>query len=194
MQYLKKYQLTDIVICAGSLWERITEYFNDGKKWGINIKYSLEKDKLLGTGGALKQAEELLADKFIVLNGDTFLPLDYQDFISTFTKQNHLGMLAAYNNSKFLEPGNIRLNDDQLVTNYNRDKKTKDLNYIDAGVAIYRKKLLELIPAGREVSLEREIYPVLISNQELASYPLSTKFYDIGTAEKLEIFSQYLGA
>ena len=190
--YLKQFKINVIIICAGSLWDKITNYFNDGKKWQISIKYSIEKDKLLGTGGALKQAEDLLDNEFIILNGDTFLPINYYEIIDYFQAANCQAMITVYDNSKeTLAPGNIAL-DNKLIIEYNRKEKLEHLKYIDAGVGFYQKSILNLIPSNRIVSLEEEIFPLLISKKQLIGYPINTKFYDIGTADKLNIFEKYL--
>ena len=73
----KKNKIFDIVLCAGFLADQIEEYFGNGKKFGVNIKYSVEKEKL-DTGGALKNAIHLLDDQFFIIYGDSYLTIDYR--------------------------------------------------------------------------------------------------------------------
>ena len=70
LDLLKKNRIFDIVLCVGYKAEQIKKYFGDGKNFGVEIKYSSDKKKLLGTGGALKKAENLLEDSFLVMWGD----------------------------------------------------------------------------------------------------------------------------
>lgn len=69
----------------GYLGNQIEEYFGNGEKFGLKICYSYEETPI-GTGGALKNAKEKLTEEFLLLNGDTFLDIDYQDLISYFHK------------------------------------------------------------------------------------------------------------
>ena len=79
LELLKSQEITDIVLCIGYLGEQVKACFGKGESLGLVIKYSEEKGKLLGTGGALKQTQDLLEDYFLVLNGDTYLPIDYNE-------------------------------------------------------------------------------------------------------------------
>lgn len=190
--YLKRYNLREFILCVGSLWEKIADYFGDGRKWGINIKYSIEKDKLLDTGGALKKAGKLLDNKFIVLNGDTYLPIDYNKLIDSFNKKGCLGMVTVYDNTERIAPNNIELGKEVLILDYNKKEETENLNYTDAGAMIFNKKVLDWIPANRKVSLEEEIFPLLISKKLLFGYITHTRFYDMGTPERIETIKEVL--
>ena len=79
---LSKWHLKDVIIAAGYKNEVISSYFGDGHRWGVNIGYSKETEPL-GTGGALKKAASLFKDDdFIAMNGDSFLDLNFSQFIS----------------------------------------------------------------------------------------------------------------
>jgi len=192
LELLKRNNLKKIVLCVGYLGEKIENYFGNGKKWGMDIKYSFEKEKgLLGTGGALKNAEPLLENEFIVLYGDTFLNINYQDLISYFYKQDKLGIMAAFTNQPKTMLNNIEVNNKNEIINYDKKKEEK-ANCVDAGVLVFRKDILNLFPAKEKFSLEEEVYPALIQKREFITYPTSQKFYDIGTFERLKFFYQTL--
>jgi NDP-sugar pyrophosphorylase family protein len=61
----------EVIICTGYLGEQVEAYFGDGENTGLKLSYSRETEGLLGTGGALKLAEPMLQDSFLVVNGDT---------------------------------------------------------------------------------------------------------------------------
>jgi len=191
IELLKKNNLKEILLCIGYLGEQIKNYFGDGKKWGVKIKYSSDGDKLLGTGGALKNAENLLKSEFIVINGDTFLNIDYQDLISFFHQKNKLGVMVVFKNRSKIIPNNVKINKNNQIIFYNK-KGDRRANGIDAGVQIFKKKILSLIKANEKVSLEEDIFPMLIKRQELIAYPIKQRFYDIGTLKGLKIFNQIL--
>jgi len=192
LELLKRNNLKKIVLCVGYLGEKIENYFGNGKEWGIDIKYSFEKEKgLLGTGGALKNAESFLENEFIVLYGDTFLNINYQDLISYFYKQDKLGVMVAFTNQPKTMLNNIEVNNKNEIINYDKRKEEK-ANCIDAGVLVFKKDILNLSSAKDKFSLEEEVYPVLIQKREFIIYPTSQKFYDIGTFERLKNFYQML--
>ena len=94
---LKRNFLKKILLCVGYLGHRIEDYFKDGHRWGVQIRYSYEKE-LLGTGGALKLASDLIEEKFLLLYGDSYLDIDYNDFVIFFEKQNTTGSVVIYDN------------------------------------------------------------------------------------------------
>ena len=81
LNLLKKNGISGIVLCIGYKGEQIKKYFKDGRKFGVKIRYSSDGKKLLGTGGALKKAEDLLEDTFLVMWGDSYLPFNFQKAI-----------------------------------------------------------------------------------------------------------------
>src|ERR1051325_4111345 len=80
----------DVVILTGYLGEQIEDYFKDGKDLGLSIRYSRERQPL-GTGGALRAAKELLSDKFLVIYGDSYLPIDYREVLSKLSESGAHG-------------------------------------------------------------------------------------------------------
>ena len=88
LELLKSWGVNDIVLCIGYLGRQVRDFFGGGGDLGIRIRYSEEGEWLLGTGGALKQAQNLLDDHFFVVNGDTCLPLDYRQVEGSFIKHN----------------------------------------------------------------------------------------------------------
>jgi NDP-sugar pyrophosphorylase family protein len=191
LELLKKNKFTEILLCSGYLGEVIEEYFKDGKKLGLNIKYSKEEEPL-GTAGALKYAERLLENNFLLLNGDTFINMDYQNLISFFDTQKKLGVLVVFENKPKIITNNIQINSNKEVIDYNKKEEKATANCVDAGAQVFNKNILELIPLGRKVSLEEEIWPILIKMGELYSYPIAEKFYDMGTNERINILEEFL--
>ena len=190
LKLLKKFNLTRGVLCLGHRAEVVESYFGSGSKWGFDIKYSIE-EQLLGTGGALKRAEEYLEDSFLLLNGDTYLPIDYTHLISRFREMNRMGLMVVYGNQEKIAPNNIALDRSNMVICYDK-RKEEGLSYIDAGVMVLKKEVLELIPKNRVVSLEEEIFPELIRLKELWAYPTKQRYHDIGTPERLSLIREVL--
>ena len=97
LELLRIRGMRNIVLCIGHMGEQIENYFGDGKRYEVNIRYSRE-DRLLGTGGALKKAEELLDDVFFTMYGDSYLFLDFLGAMHYFRCQNKLALMTVYKN------------------------------------------------------------------------------------------------
>lgn len=189
---LKRNSLKRVLLCVGYLADQIEDYFGDGRRLGIEIKYSREKEPL-GTGGALKLAEGLIEEKFLVLYGDSYLDIDYTGFIRSFEAQKFTGSIVIYDNT--MCDTNVKSNvaiEGNLITRYDKLKQDASLKYVEAGVSIFKKRVLGLIEENRHVSLENDIFPMLIKNKDLAGYQAKVRFCDIGTFQGLEYFKEKL--
>jgi len=193
LKLLKESGINDIVLCIGYLGEQVQEFFGAGESFGIRIRYSEERGELLGTGGALKQAHNLLDERFFVINGDTYLPVDYADVESTFIRLERKGVMVAYDNQE--DTGvrnNVALDGDAMVAGYDKESPTSDFRYVEAGVLALRREALELLEPGQSASLEEGLYPALIRQRELAAYVTTQRFYDIGLPSQQEIMKKLL--
>ena len=191
LQMLKKHGFRDIVMCIGYLGDQIRSYFGDGSKLDLNITYSIEKE-LLGTGGAIKNAETELDDDFFVMWGDNFLELDFTEMLSEYEKAKTAGMISVYRNTEKRVDHNVFVDDENYVRIYKKREELEEMNGVEAGVSIFNKKILEYIPVSKKISLEEQIYPKLIEEHQLKCYWTDVKYYDIGTFERLKIFEEVL--
>ncbi|ODS33916.1 MAG: hypothetical protein SCARUB_00987, partial [Candidatus Scalindua rubra] len=192
LQYLKSYNITDILLCVGYLGENIQNYFGDGQSWDVRIKYSFEETPI-GTGGALKNAKDHLEDRFFLIYGDSFLPIDYSSLEKHFLEIDKMALMVLYDNREDTSvPNNISLDNRGLVRQYEKNTGNSILQYVDAGVLALKKDILDIVPSERTVSLEKEIFPDLIARQECAGFVTLQRFYDIGSPERLKRFETYI--
>ena len=193
LQLLKGQEIKDIILSIGYLGQQVRDFFGNGKSLGVSLRYSEEKEKLLGTGGALKQAQDLLDDYFLVINGDTYLPVDYYDVERTFLKHNKKVIMVVYDNHEDTGvKNNIALDNDLMVVRYDKESSSPSLKYVEAGVLVLRRETLNLIKEKSPVSLEKGLYPTLIEQREMASYVTQQRFYDIGTPKQQKVFAEFL--
>ena len=189
LDLLKGYQIHNIVLCIGYLANQIKDYFKDGKEMGINIRYSEEKEPL-GTAGALKNAEPLLDDEFLVMNGDSYLMLNYTDIIRYFKEKANLALMVVYKNYNHYENSNVTVNDG-FVKLYSRSAKLPEMVYVDAGLYLFKKEVLKLIPDNRKTLLDG-IFNRLAEQKELLAYEVSQRFYEVGSMSGLKDFEKFL--
>ena len=191
LKLIKSHGVTDVLILAGYLGKQIEDYFGNGFRLGLNIDYSYEEG-LLGTGGALKRAENKLQEAFVLLNGDTYLSIDYKKVMDYFHQHRKIEAITVYNNSDKIAPNNVKIiEESNLVTGYSK-KNNKDMNCLDAGLMVFKKKIVTFIKKNKKTSLEEEIFPKLIKIKELIAYPTSQKFYDIGSFQGLKFLREML--
>jgi len=190
IEMLKKRGVTNIILCIGHLGNQIEDYFADGGRFGLSIRYSRE-DKPLGTAGALRKARDLLNDPFFTLYGDSFLFLDFEAIMSYFLSQNKLGLMTVYKNYDRYNPSNTVIQGN-MVKKFSKKQKTPDMTYIEYGANILRKRVLELIPEGEPYGLD-DLFPRLIEINELLSYEVKERFYEIGSPESLKEFARFIG-
>jgi N-acetyl-alpha-D-muramate 1-phosphate uridylyltransferase len=189
LEYLRSFGLDNILLLTGYMAERIEEFFEDGSKYNLSIKYSKE-ETLLGTGGALKNAHILLNDEFLLINGDTFIPIDYNKLLKTFYTKNTISTMSVYSGleSRF---NNAFMDDAGFITRYNK-KDPSGLNCVDSGVLVFKKKVLENIPDNCICSLEEQVFNILINQREMSAFVTMKKFYDIGTVQGIKDLEKVL--
>jgi MurNAc alpha-1-phosphate uridylyltransferase len=190
LEFLKKGGITDIVLCVGYLKEQIESYFGNGSRFGVNIRYSKEEGQLLGTAGALKNAVNLLDDVFFVMYGDSYLFLDFQEVWKFFQQFDKSGLMVIYKNENLYDTSNVSVNGN-LVKRYSKTEQTSDMVYIDYGISLLRKKVLESVPKNDYYSLEA-LFSLLAEQKDLLAFPVKQRFYEIGSKKGLAEFQDYV--
>jgi NDP-sugar pyrophosphorylase family protein len=185
--------IKDIVLCIGHLGKQVRDYFGSGQSLEIDIKYSEEGDRLLGTGGALKRAQSLLGRHFWVINGDTYLPIDYGEAEREYFGCGRRALMVVYDNERNTGvKNNVALDGGLMVTRYDKQPSDADMNYVEAGAVVMERGMLDLINEGQRVSLEEAIYLPLIKERQLAAFVTRQRFYDIGTPEQRQAFAAFI--
>jgi NDP-sugar pyrophosphorylase family protein len=168
-------ELRDFVMLTGHRAEVIEEHFGDGAGFGVSVRYSRETQPL-GTGGALRQARPLLGERFLLTYGDVLRRFDYDRFV----RERRGNCLAVYPR---VTRGNTAVEGD-LVTRF--DKRAPELPWVDAGFAVLRTSVLDVLPPDDPCSFEESVYPRLAEMRELQGEIVDHDFFDVGTPEELE--------
>ncbi len=188
IELLRGHGLREFVLLTGYLAEQIEAHFQDGSRWGVAIRYSREP-KPLGTALALKLAEPLLRDRFLLMNGDTFFPFDHSDLLRRAQAEPGHEWLVAVPRAT-LEPGaprgNVGLDATATrVVEYVRGGRD-DLPFVHAGMFVLNRSRLSLIPGGEGVAVEAALCPALIERDALRAYVVNQRFHDMGTPQQLQ--------
>jgi len=183
IRLLKAAGLTRIVLCVGYLGEQITELYGDGSTYGLEIKYSFDGPKLLGTGGALIQALPLLGEAFYVLYGDSYLPIDYRAIGSHFVSSEKKGLMTVYKNEGLYDASNVWFESGR-IKRYDKKVKLPEMKYIDYGLGLFKASAFDTFSRTEPVDLA-EVQKKLVSENELCGYEMHERFYEIGSPEGL---------
>lgn len=172
-----------VVLCVGYRGEMIEEEFGDGAAFGVELQYSFDGPELLGTGGALKKALPLLGEKFLILYGDSYLPIDYMAPTRAFAASGKLGLMTVFENENRWDPSNVCFEDGE-IRRYDKKERSPEMKYIDYGLGFLRSEALAAWPNERPFDLA-EVYQELIGRRELAGYEVDQRFYEIGSPQGL---------
>lgn len=183
VRQLKKYGLEDIIIAVGHLKELIEAYFNDGHRWGVRIRYSLE-DKPLGTAAPLKLIEGL-DDRFLVMNGDVLTNLDYRAFMKDHEANGACCTISMYKKPQKIDLGILEIRDDYTVYDY-IEKPVLQYN-VSMGVYAFNKDILRFIPEDTYFDFPDLIKKLLKNDMKVIGRPFDGLWYDIGRPEDYEM-------
>jgi mannose-1-phosphate guanylyltransferase len=159
----------------------VRNVLGDGSQLGLRLRF-VEEPEPRGTAGALKYAEELLEDRFLMLNGDVLTDIDLTAQIAQHEASGARATLALVPVADPTAYGLVILEQDRSVRDF-VEKPSSDRvesNLISAGAYVLERSVLELVPADRNVSIEREVWPLLIGDG-LYGFPSESYWLDIGT-------------
>ncbi len=181
---LKRFGIKEIIFSGGYLGKKITAHFGDGAKFGVKCKYCIEETPA-GTGGALLLAKKILADSFLVLNGDTLFDINYLDLASLLETTDTLAAMALRRIKNGSRYGTVAV-DGKLIVNFcEKDPATSGSAIINGGVYFLSKAALEnlsRIPS----SLEVDLFPLMAQKNQLAGKEYQGFFIDIGLPKTLQ--------
>ena len=179
LRLLQRSGLRQVVLCVGYLGEMIEEEFGDGANFGMELLYSSDGAELLGTGGALKKALPSLGEKFLVLYGDSYLPIDYANPVRAFAASGKLGLMTVFRNEGRWDTSNV-LFEDGAIRDYKKKERPAEMKHIDYGLGVFDRAAFSGWPEDKPFDLA-DVYSQLIAQEKLAGYEVNQRFYEIGS-------------
>jgi len=180
---LKKFGVSDIVLCVNHLAELIEAYFGDGSKWGVKIQYSFEQEPL-GTVAPIKLIKDL-PDNFLVMNGDLLTDLDFRKLYNYHLKNQALLTVATYKRKPKVDFGVIDIDKNKNVAIGFKEKPEYELN-VSMGVYVFNKKVLDFVPENKPFGFDNLMLTLLSKKQTIKVYPYDGYWLDIGRPEDYE--------
>ncbi len=169
------------VLCVGYCGEMIEREFGDGGGYGVALGYSFDGPELLGTGGAIKKALPFLGERFFVLYGDSYLPIDYAAPARAFVASDKLGLMTVFRNEGRWDTSNVWFGDG-VIKSYDKKRLTSEMKYIDYGLGLLRSEALRSWPNDKSFDLA-DVYADLVRRNELAGFEVDRRFYEVGSPQ-----------
>lgn len=179
-----------VILAAGYMPQAIQDYFGDGSRLGMTVSYEIEETPL-GTAGALKNVAHHVTGPFFVLNGDIFTSLDLTAMRAYHQKKGGLGTLHLIKVDDPSAFGCVVHDADGRIESFveKPPKGQEPTDEVNAGTYLLEREVLDMIPHGRNVSIERETFPKIIADgKALYAYTTNDYWMDLGRPE------QYLAA
>jgi mannose-1-phosphate guanylyltransferase len=184
LEWLARHGVDDVVMSCGFLATAVRNVLGDGSQYGLRLRF-IEEPEPRGTAGALKYAEDLLDDRFLMLNGDVLTDIDLTAQIAQHDASGATATLALVAVDDPTAYGLVRVRDDHAVKEFVEKPSVDqiDTKLISAGAYVFERAVLDRIPPDRNVSIEREVWPQLIGDG-LYGFAADAYWLDIGTPER----------
>lgn len=190
LRMLRSQGVLTAVLCVGHLGSMIEAEFGDGSEHGIELRYSFDGPRLLGTGGALRQALPLLGEAFFVLYGDSYLPIDYQPVVETWRRSGMPALMTVFRNEGAWDTSNVEFSEGRILR-YDKRARTDRMRHIDYGLSIFTGECFAHLPEGEAFDLA-DVQRDLASAQRLAGHEVFQRFYEIGSHPGLAALEDHL--
>lgn len=161
--------------------EVIKEYFGDGRKWGVDVRY-LEENKRLGTAGALKLIPVKSADPLIVMNADVLTRINFPDLLEYHAIQNSNATMCVREQDFQVPYGVVGIEQDQIV---DIEEKPVHRFFVNAGIYVIDDEVIELIPDSEYFDMTSLFDRIISEELDTAAYPIHEYWADIGRMEDL---------
>jgi len=180
-----------VILCVGHYGKMIEERVGENYKEKIKIVYSYDGAELLGTGKAIHNAlDKINQDSFFVMYGDTYLLEPLVKIHMAFDRNKFDSLLAVYKNQNQWDKSNSIYKNGKVIL-YNKTNPTKNMNFIDYGISIFKKSVFKKYENRNHYDLSKVMYDLSIAGK-LAGYEAKSRFYEIGSHNGLIEFDDYL--
>jgi Nucleoside-diphosphate-sugar pyrophosphorylase involved in lipopolysaccharide biosynthesis/translation initiation factor 2B, gamma/epsilon subunits (eIF-2Bgamma/eIF-2Bepsilon) len=190
LNLLKSRGIQTVVIATWYKGEMIREFVGNGSRFGLEVAYSFDGEKPLGTGGAIRNALPLLNEPFFVLYGDSYLPCNYADIQTFFELHETPSLMTVYRNTGKWDTSNVEIVNGQIVC-YDKKNRNQRMEFIDYGLGLFIPEVFSSLPSNQPADLA-EIYQTLLEEQKLLSYEVTQRFYEIGSFDGLNELDELL--
>jgi histidinol-phosphate phosphatase family protein len=185
VEQLRDQGFKSILLLLGYLPEVVQNYFGDGKRWGVEMNYSISSvdDE---TARRLKIAESLLEPCFLLLYCDNYWPMQIEKMWAHYAGSDAPAMITVYTNKDGYTRNSVRVDPDGYVAVYDKTCASPGLQGVEISYAVIAKSALELLPESN-ISVEDALYSRLAQNRQLLAYVSDHRYYSVGALHRLPL-------
>ncbi len=177
IEWTQKNGVKSIVLCVSYLRKTIEDYFEDGKRFGVNIEYAVS-NKPLATAGQLKTAEEFIDDTFVCMYGDSIFDFNLRNMIKHHKQKKSFVTMNLYEYKTHLPYGVIETTKTGKVVAWN--EKPEITANVNTGCYVMEPEIMELIPKNVPYGMDDVIRKAMAKNKLVSSVVSKKGFLDIG--------------
>ena len=182
IQSLKAQGLTDIYISVAHLGDKIEDYFGDGSKFGVKIKYLEQAETKTGTAQPLLQAKHHFTDPFLVIYGDVLTKINYLDLLDFHSSHRGIATMALTSVEKPSMWGVATIEGNRIKDFVEKPKNKTRSHLINAGIYVLNPDVFKYFDQ-KAVRLEKDLFPRLALEGKLYAYPFEGVWYDVSTPQ-----------
>jgi len=190
LQLLEKNGCETVVICVSHKSEMIERFIQDRAKSNLEIHLSHDGKQQLGTGGALIKARKILGNAFMVLYGDSYLPVNYGDISDHFLNSGKLSLMVVLENDLNHERSNVFF-ENGYVKKYDKWNPEKSMNFIDFGLSAFKSDAFNNYPPNKFVELSL-IQADLATRNHMIGFQVYQRYYEVGSFQGIKDFQNFM--
>jgi NDP-sugar pyrophosphorylase family protein len=181
-----------VILCVGHYGQMIEEEVRSKYKDKIEIYYSYDGESLLGTGGAVQKALNMISEEFFfVTYGDSYLLESMSEIYKAFNSKKSDALLVVYKNNNKWDESNCIFNGQKIVL-YDKINRNSSMNYIDYGISIFKKINFKNYLDKKSFDLGEVMHDLSLTSK-LSGFEARSRFYEIGSHIGYQELNQYLG-
>jgi NDP-sugar pyrophosphorylase family protein len=182
--------ITRVVLSVAYLGEMIAEHVGDGSRFGLEVSYSFDGDRYLGTAGAIRRALGGLGPEFFTLYGDSYLTVPFAGVGEAFRRSGKDALMTVFRNEGAFDTSNVEFAAGEILV-YDKKNRTPRMQHIDYGLGVFRAEVFGRLPEGEPCDLAT-VYQDVLAAGSLAAYEVTERFYEIGTVEGIADTERFL--
>ena len=187
IELCKRYGLSEVVLIVNHLKQHIMDHFQDGAKWGIDIRY-FEEPSPLGTVGGIKEIEEELNEDFLVLYGDVMMDMNLERLYAFHTAHDSEATLVVHPNDHPYDSDLLEVDDNDRVVAFHSKPHAEGKRYhnlVNAAAYIFSPSLLDDLEKGVKADFGKDIFPKILDHRKVYAYNTTEYLKDMGTPDRL---------
>jgi NDP-mannose synthase len=183
LRQMRKAGIQEVILTVGHLAQLLQAFFQDGKRLGLKINYSME-DKPLGTAGPLSLIADQLDDTFVVANGDVLTTLDLQKLVATHRKSGAAATIASHARKVNIDLGVLEFNSSDELIDY-IEKPTYNF-FVSMGIYVFEPRVLQYIPHNQYLDFPNLVIALLQRGELVMGYRFDGYWQDLGRPDDYE--------